>query len=195
MDTSLATKDVIDRIESRADKAVVTAIDSRVTDLEAKMKDALAEPADDPAGEAVLKKGFMDDIMSFEIWGIPVGQAVLGGFVAIFASELIDGFMANQPPWQRGLAKLGGAAVAGLWGKRILGSTGAKAVALLLTFDAMRDFTPVDAWAKQLAEKISGTLTTAGLADTSNRRAAPVNTNTGARANAGQSFYSQALGG
>lgn len=132
---------------------------------------ALTKPAEDPHPEVITdpeaaleKKGFFGEIMEFKFQGIPVGQAVVGGFAAIFASELVDGFMADMEKWQRGLVKLGIAAVAAKWGKRFLGDTGSKAVALLLTFDAIRDFTPIDSWADQLAQKITGRVTTAGLA-------------------------------
>jgi len=132
--------------------------------------------------------------MSFEFQGIPIGQAVAGGFVAIFASELVDGFMGNMQAWQRGLVKLGVAAVFGLWGKRLLGSTGSKAVALLLTFDAIRDLSPIDAWADQLAEGITGRVTTGGLAGKNSRvrdREVPPNQPKGKA----ESYYALALGG
>lgn len=187
------TQELIDKIDSRADQASVDGILGRVDGLEAKLAE-LGKADPDPDPDAILKKGIFDDIMSFEVWGVPVGQAAVGGFVAIFASELIDGFMANQQPWQRGLVKLGAAGIAGMWGKRLLGSTGSKAVALLLAFDALRDLSPIDSWADQLAEGISGRETTAGLAGPQTGGRA-VNVNTGARPSGGQSFYSQAMGG
>jgi len=187
------TQELIDKIDSRADQAVVDGILGRVDGIDARLAE-LGKPDPDPAADAVLKKGIFDDFMSFEMWGVPVGQAVGGGFIAIFASELIDGFMKNQQPWQRGLVKLGAAGIAGMWGKRFLGSTGSKAVALLLAFDAIRDLSPIDSWADQLAEKISGTVTTSGLAG-SQTGGKPTNVNTEAKPRGGQSFYSQALGG
>lgn len=193
---STATKEFLDKLESRADKAVVDAIDGRVKGIEAKLAEAIT-PEDDPAPEpeAQLRKGFFDDIMNFQVWGIPVGGAVLGGFIAVLATELIDGFMANQKPWQRGLVKLAVAGVAGKWGKRFLGDTGSKAVAILVAFDAIRDLTPIDSWAAQLSGKVSGVVSSAGLADKSNRRATTTATTATTTRNAGQSFYSQALGG
>ena len=157
------TEQLIKQLDSMPKQETVDGILSRVDGIDTKLAE-LGKSEVDPAPDAELRKGFFDDIMSFQVWGIPVGQAAVGGFVAIFASEIIDGFMKDQPPWQRGLVKLGAAGVAGMWGKRFLGSTGAKAVALLLTFDAFRDLSPIDSWADQLAEKISGTVTTAGLA-------------------------------
>ena len=184
---------LVKQLDSVPKQEAVDAILSRVDGLDVKLAE-LGKSDPDPDPSAEMKKGIFDDIMSFEVWNIPVGQAAVGGFVAIFASEIIDGFMANQQPWQRGLVKLGAAGVAGMWGKRLLGSTGSKAVALLLAFDAIRDLSPIDSWADQLAEGISGTVTTAGLAgpQTGGR---PVNVNTATRPVGGQSFYSQAMGG
>jgi len=168
----------------------IKGIDTKLEDL-GKAFEPSSDPDPDPK-VALERKGFFDDLMSFEFQGIPVGQAAVGGFVAIFASELVDGFMADMQAWQRGLVKLGVAAVVGLWGKRVLGSTGSKAVALLLTFDAIRDFTPIDRWADQLAEGITGRETTAGLAGNpdegkvdspSNQKKQPA------------SYYAMALGG
>lgn len=139
------------------------------------------------------KKGIFEDIMSFEIGGIPVGQAAVGGAVAILATELIDGFMNTWQPWQRGLVKLGGAWVALQWGKKVLGSTGAKAVGLLLAFDGIRDLTPIDSWMDQIAEKVSGTQTTAGLAG--NQINTPAKNTPAAAPKRTSSYYAAALGG
>lgn len=194
----ISTKELIDKIDSRASREEVDSLQKAVTTFEARLADFKPDPEPDTDSntdpEATLERaGFLDQIMKFELGGIPVGQAVVGGFVAIFASELVDGFLSNWQPWQRGLAKLGAAFVAGMWGKRLLGNTGAAAVVLLLTFDAVRDFTPIDSWADQLAERVTGTVTTAGLAgaQTGGR---PINQPTN-RGTGGASFYSQALGG
>jgi hypothetical protein len=156
---------------------------------------AKAAVVEDPKAELEAKSAF-DDIMKFEFWGIPIGEAAVGGFVAILASELVDGFAATWEPWQRGLLKFGVAGASAMWGKKILGSTGSKAVALLLAFDALRDMTPIDSWADQIAEKISGTVTDAGLAgpmrsgkmiDLNNKKVPEQKSNS--------SFYTQAFGG
>jgi len=193
------TEELVKQLDSVVPKLeAVDSILNRVNGLDAKLaelgKSEKAPSVPDPAPDAELRKGIFDDIMSFEVWNIPIGQAAVGGFVAIFASEIIDGFMKNQQPWQRGLVKLGAAGVAGMWGKRFLGSTGSKAVALLLAFDAIRDLSPLDSWADQLAEQISGTVTSAGLAGPQTG-GKPLNVNAGARPTGGQSFYSQAMGG
>ena len=117
------------------------------------------------------------------VWDIPVGPAVVGGFTAILASELVDGILApNYGKWWfrlllriirrlpkrisdpllerlshstvRALAKL---ALAGYFKDNpgILGSeTGSKAMALLLAYEAIKDLTPLDEWAKKAAEEL-----------------------------------------
>lgn len=188
------TKDIIAILENLPKKETVDTLLEGVQGLDARLAE-LGKPIEDPepGPEAPLEaKGFLDDFMSFEFQGIPIGQAAVGGFAAIFASELVDGFMADNAAWQRGLVKLAVAGIAAKWGKRFLGSTGSKAVALLLTFDAIRDFTPLNSWADQLAEKISGTKTTAGLAgDTRNERKIDQPT----RETKQGSYYAMALGG
>ena len=101
-------------------------------------------------------------ITNMEVWDIPVGQALIGGFVAVFSSELIDGFLSAQSAMIRGVVKLVGAGVAAKWGSRLLGSTGSKAVALLLAYDGIRSLIPIDEWASRLAGGIKP-LTGAGL--------------------------------
>ena len=167
----------------------VKGIDARLADLGKSLE---PEPKADPDPEVVLeRKGFFDDIMSFEFQGIPLGQAAVGGFVAIFASELVDGFMSNMQDWQRGLVKLAVAAAVGMWGKRLLGKTGSMAVALLLTFDALRDLSPIDSWADQLAEGITGRVTNKGLAGNPEATAnQPAN-----QKKQPASYYAMALGG
>ena len=105
----------------------------------------------------------LDQVVGFEIAGIQVGKAVGGGFTAIFTSELVDGFAINQSANTRGFIKLavgwGMVAFASRWlGKSFTGAT-----ALLLTFDAIRDLTPLDSWASQLADRITGQQPAAGL--------------------------------
>jgi hypothetical protein len=88
----------------------------------------------------------------------------VGGFVSVVATELIDGFMIESEAWKKGLAKAAVAVAAVKWGKKFLGDTGSKAIAILMTFDAIRDLTPLDSWAANLANKITGSAPAAGLA-------------------------------
>jgi len=126
-------------------------------------KARLAEPEKARAGELAEVKG-LEGIMKYEIWGIPVAQAAIGGAVAVLATELVDGFMAKQSDNMKGAVKLVLAGAAARWGKKIFGETGSKAIALLMAFDGLRMIIPIDKYADQLASKITKTTTTQGLA-------------------------------
>lgn len=102
-------------------------------------------------------------ITEFEVWDVPVGKALFGGFVAVVGSELVDGFLANQGDMVIGLVKLAGAGAIVKWGSRLLGKGVATAVALLLAYDGIRHILPIDQYAHQLASKVSGVVTTRGL--------------------------------
>jgi len=81
-----------------------------------------------------------------------------------------------------------------MWGKRILGNVGSKAVALLLAFDGIRDLSPIDSWADQLAEKISGTVTTEGLAGNQSKGKDLNPRRETQRGDGNQSYYAKVLG-
>lgn len=129
-------------------------------------------------------------ITKMEVWDIPVGQALIGGFIAVFSSELIDGFLSAQSGMIRGVVKLVGAGVAARWGSGLLGSTGSKAVALLLAYDGIRSFIPIDEWASRLAGGIKP-LTGAGLGGRAGMERAAVNPGGNGHA---EDYYAKALG-
>ena len=131
-----------------------------VIKTEAKMGDMV------PNAE-MAEAGMLTGITNMKVWDIPVGEAVVGGVAAVFATEIIDGVLYKQGPIVRGLVKAAGAGAVMKWGQGVLGSTGAKAVALLMAFDAVRDILPLDNYAKQVANKVTGVVTTKGLGDNS----------------------------
>jgi hypothetical protein len=106
-------------------------------------------------------------LMSMKVAGFQVVPFAVGAFGAVFASELVDGLMVNSSKTTRGIIKGVGAFAAFKWGKKIpfVGSEGSKIIGLLLAFDAVRDLTPLDTWAAQLANKVSGVIPIGGLAD------------------------------
>ena len=121
---------------------------------------------DAKAPVAVLAdSGPLASVMNLEVWNVPLGQAIVGGGVAILATELIDGMLVKQSKMVKGIIKLGAAGVAVKWGGKYLGSTGSKAVALLMAFDAVRDMTPLDDWMNRIANKLSGVIPTGGMGD------------------------------
>lgn len=142
-------------------RALLKGIDEKlgkVDTLEAKLQEidgrlvATVEKPEDKGDDAKLAKdGPLENVAKMEVWDIPVGQALIGGFSAVFVSELIDGFMVNQSATTQGLVKLVGAGVTIKWGSRLLGKTGATAAALILAYDGIRQLLPLDEWASRLA--------------------------------------------
>ncbi len=122
------------------------------------------KPAKAELADMSVAKTF-NQVTGFEIWGIPIGSAVLGGFAAIFATELVDGYLKNQSVMVRGAVKLVGAGVIVKFGGKYLGKDVANTIALLMAFDGLKnDIMPsIFAYATQWANKLTGTVTTAGL--------------------------------
>jgi hypothetical protein len=127
-------------------------------------------PLDEPLEEFSLA-GVMKPVTSIKVMGVPVGAIAGGTFFAVFATELLDGFMKSSSVQTRGIAKVAIAIGTAGYGKKLIGADMANIVAILLTFDALRDLTPIDSWAASAASKISGFLPNAGLADRAARRA------------------------
>jgi len=111
----------------------------------------------DPAsagGMEHAQRGFVKQISSFEIGGIPVGTPVAGGTIALLTSELVDGFMATQEnadvlrlrPWIKLLAAWG---LVG-FGREFLGKEISTSAASFLVFDAARQILPLDDWLSQV---------------------------------------------
>jgi hypothetical protein len=119
----------------------------------------LAESATSQISKTVNK------VTDFQVMGIPLGTALVGGFVAIFATELVDGYFKNQSVMIRGVIKLGGAFVVVKFLPKYLGKDLCNAVALLMAFDGLKnDLIPgLFGYATTWANKLTGTTTTAGL--------------------------------
>ena len=123
------------------------------------VKAELAEAATSQISKTVNK------VTDFQVMGIPLGTALVGGFVAIFATELVDGYFKNQSVMIRGVIKLGGAFVVVKFLPKYLGKDLCNAVALLMAFDGLKnDLIPgLFGYATTWANKLTGTTTTAGL--------------------------------
>lgn len=152
---------------------VGTKLESQMAELNETAKKVLIKPDDVLTPEQLKKEsedkasleqaGAVGSITGFEVWDIPVGQALVGGFTAVFASELIDGFLVKQGDMLKGIVKLVGAGVAIKWGSRVLGSTGSKALGILLAYDGIRSLIPIDTWARKGATMATGMIPGGGL--------------------------------
>lgn len=138
--------------------------DAKLAEIEDKLTPKVEDPEPESTEDAELEQGkAVEGLSKMEIWDIPVGQALVGGFTAVMASELVDGFLKNQQPITLGVVKLVAAGVMVKWGKRLLGPTGSKAAAIILAYDGIRQVLPIDEWANKLVGGVT-TLTGGGLA-------------------------------
>lgn len=142
-----------------------------------KLTESKEDNSGDEEGSLEAQAGILDRAMQFEILGIPLGKAAVGGFSAMLVSEIVDGVVGGAATAEtlrkRGIVKLVVAGVNARWGARMLGSQAAQIVTLLLTFDAIRDITPIDDWARRASSAISGVLPSAGLAGAPDQPPAP----------------------
>lgn len=143
---------------------------SELNETAKKVLDAKPEAVKSPeelataaAAANMEEAGFVGGITGFKVWDIPAGQALVGGFTAVFASELIDGFLIKQSDMIKGVVKLVGAGAAVKWGGRVLGSTGSKALAILLAYDGLRSIIPIDTWARRGATMVTSRVPKGGL--------------------------------
>jgi hypothetical protein len=152
-------------------------VNAGMTDIGKRFDSMLQEiqkgnPEPEPETEvAKLKEaGVIGGVLDFTVWDIPVGQAVVGGGVAVLFSEVIDGFLVTKPAYWKAGAKLVAAGAAVKWGSKYIGSTGSKAVALLLAFDAIRQLVPFDLWIKNNIVSRFTKLSAEGLTQDPERR-------------------------
>jgi len=176
---------------------VLNKVDERIgkltDEIGGKLNEFSEKLSSEPEQTAELEQGgAVEGLTRMEVWDIPVGEALVGGFVAVFGSELIDGLLAKQSGMVKGITKLVGAGVAAKWGRGLLGSTGSKAVALLLAYDGIRSLVPVDEWAGKAAGMITPRVG-AGLAGKAGMEN-PGNAVQQAEEVA-QGYYTKALGG
>lgn len=88
--------------------------------------------------------------------GLPLGSALIGGFSALFASEIIDGFVGRQNPMVNAAVKAGTVLFAGAFGRRFIGTTAFNVFAGLMVFEILRDFLPINQWVSQLTGAFGG---------------------------------------
>lgn len=153
-------------------------LDAQLAELNETAKKVLVKPEDIKSAEELKAEeaaklaedkakleqaGVVAGVTAMKVWDIPVGEALIGGFTAVFASELIDGFLVKQGDMIKGVVKLVGAGVAVKWGPRLLGSTGSKALAILLAYDGVRSIIPIDTWARRGAGAVTGLVPGGGL--------------------------------
>ena len=94
-----------------------------------------------------------------EIMGIPLGQAAIGGGIALLISELVDGIIGGAvtdrlgETWGPALIKGGSAWAVKQWGAGVIGAKAADTAALFLAWEAIRSLVPIDEWIEDLFKK------------------------------------------
>ncbi|MBN1366593.1 MAG: hypothetical protein JW967_01530 [Dehalococcoidales bacterium] len=141
--------------------------------FEAKLAELTKEPDTAKLDESAV--GVLGKAFDFKVMGLPLGGALVGGFTATFATELLDGLMVNQKDYVKGIVKLGGAFAAVKFGKKVFGTTGANVVGLLMAFDGLRNIIPLDIYANKLASKITGWVPAQGLSGIGRRTTQDIN--------------------
>ena len=103
-------------------------------------------------------EGLLKRASEVEVFDIPLGDAVVGGSLAILTSEVTDAFLLPRiPTVPAALVKAGEALAMVKWGPKLVGNHAAKVAALFLTYEAVRTVVPLDTW-------ISGALKKVGVA-------------------------------
>jgi hypothetical protein len=185
-------KDALDEMFKGVNEKLdqVQTIEARLEEISGKLvaKPVETPPEDKNPDDAELHKGALEGIADFKVWDIPLGQALIGGGISVFASELIDGFLAGRSTQIAGVVKLAAAGAAVKWGGR-MGTTTSRALALLLAYDGLRSLIPLDEWMGNLAGRIvsrtgGGLAGKAGMGDVLNQASKVAN-----------DYYSRALGG
>lgn len=133
--------------------------------LSPELAKVLAKIADQDQTEAKTadmgqRGGILGGFTGLEIFGVPVGEALVGGTTAVLAAEVIDGFTGGQDPLMRGVIKLVAAKPIMDILSRFIGSSGAQAAALFLAYDAATNILPID----DLINRVLGFLTPNGNA-------------------------------
>jgi len=126
-----------------------SALDKIVADF----REAIPKPKDEKQDEKadVEEAKALSGVTGMELFGLPIGKALIGGASAVAVGELVDmlaaRFMPNGGTWMSAITK-GGAAwlVSSRWVTNIIGKPAGTVAAVLLTSDAIRDIIPFDEW-------------------------------------------------
>ena len=93
----------------------------------------------------------LSGVTGTKVFGLPIGQALIGGASAVAVGELVDmlagRFMPAGATWMSAISKAVAAWLASSkWVTNVIGKPAGTAAAILLTYDAIRDIIPFDTW-------------------------------------------------
>ena len=140
-------------------------IEQKNTELSESIKADITEMLKAKEPDEVLKKEEVEEqqqlggLAEVEIMGIPLGQAAIGGGIALLISELVDGIIGGTvtdrlgETWGPALIKGGSAWAVKQWLPGVIGAKAADTAALFLAWEAIRSLVPIDEWIKDLFKK------------------------------------------
>ena len=144
------------------DKETLALLDQRDTKLSEKVKADLAEvfaKANEAGEDEETEQKQLGGLAEVEVMGIPLGQAAIGGGIALLISELVDGIIGGTvtdrlgETWGPALIKGGSAWAVKQWLPGVIGAKAANTAALFLAWEAIRSLVPIDEWIKDLFKK------------------------------------------
>lgn len=144
------------------DKETLALLDQRDTKLSEKVKADLAEvfaKANEAEGNEETEQKQLGGLAEVEVMGVPLGQAAIGGGIALLISELVDGIIGRTvtdrlgETWGPALIKGGSAWAVKQWLPGVIGAGAADTAALFLAWEAIRSLVPIDEWIKDLFKK------------------------------------------
>jgi len=139
-----AVNEKVDEIGSKLETQLADAVKR----IEVKPED-VTPPADTPSAEMHQLGG----IARAEVFGLPLGQAAIGGGIAVIVGEIVDMVMAKVMPAGGTMASALTKGVAAWLAvgplSRWIGKDVGIAAAILLTYDAVRTLIPFDEWIRQ----------------------------------------------
>jgi len=119
----------------------------------------IEQKQEEPEEKKIEQKQF-EGIMAIRIADIPLGEALVGGGLALIVSELVDAFFApikakieEKVGWGEAIVKLGTAYAVKRF--RIMGRAGDIAV-LFLAYDVVRSVVPLEEWIKGIFKRGEG---------------------------------------
>ena len=103
------------------------------------------------------KAGMLDSVESNKVLGIPLGDAVVGGGLALILSDLVTAVLnPTSLGVPAGATQLVLAWLVANYGKKWLGQSTANLSAAFLAFEGIRDIIPIDTWLTKALSRIKG---------------------------------------
>tara|TARA_R100001086_G_scaffold217162_1_gene133505 strand:- start:3654 stop:4130 length:477 start_codon:yes stop_codon:yes gene_type:complete len=108
-----------------------------------------SEPTSEAQSLELHQRGILSGLGGTRIANIPIGDALIGGASATLVTELVSGFTGQSGVMSALIKLVAGNLLAGAF-SGILGKGATDSTRLFITYDAIRDLIPLDAWVQQI---------------------------------------------